>query len=571
MQYSKSLSSAAVSGSPQGRAEAGETVASPYRLDRLFLTTDNAVPFNMVLSFNSAVAVENFFGVGSAQAKLATEYFSGNNGPWDHMLFDRMPLGGGRARIFGANLSGLTLSKLRAINGTLSLTSEGYNFNASINLAGATSFESAASLIQSALNAAQPTVATTTGSTVTPGSASFTGSIEGGVMVVTAVSSGKIAIGGRLTSANGYAGQIIYQESGTPGGVGVYNVFYGTPSSSITVPPGTALSESYGILTIGAVNFGTVAAGQEVAGSGVAADTAIGANISGSGDGSQWVVNLTQTVASEALSTKAAPLQVTYHYVTGATRDSNSFWIEVNGAYPVLPTTMTYAKGTAAASLGLTPGAGAYLSTPGRITTSPYAWLNNIVQQDSQWSSFQMTFPTAPDTAEALSDWSAASDGRFKYLKGYTTTTPPAGSVGARAPALAQPGYYVPTASASSETPDDPGYYRPYEGVTAETIDGHRADLLGSASVTDMTPITQGGWKQLIDQDFAGAGAAQSYFDHNIASAQLLLSPGAAATTLDIGVTVPSVTPGSGLYGDLPTPSADDRFLALLARSWGRP
>ena len=37
--------------------------------------------------------------------------------------------------------------------------------------------------------------------------------------------------------------------------------------------------------------------------------------------------------------------------------------------------------------------------------------------EDSQWSSFQMTYPTAPDTTEALSDWSAASDGRFQYLK----------------------------------------------------------------------------------------------------------------------------------------------------------
>ena len=46
-------------------------------------------------------------------------------------------------------------------------------------------------------------------------------------------------------------------------------------------------------------------------------------------------------------------------------------------------------------------------------------------QQDSQWSSFQMTYPTAPDTAEALSDWSAASGGRFQFLNGYTTTTPP--------------------------------------------------------------------------------------------------------------------------------------------------
>jgi hypothetical protein len=213
-----------------------------------------AVPFNEVLSFNSVTAVENFFGVDSAEAKLAAEFFSSYHGPWANMLFDRMPLGGGRARIYGAILNGLSLAQLQAINGPLSITSEGYTFNASVNLASATSFASAAALLQSQLNAAQPTAATTTGSSIAPGSASFAGSIEGGLMDVTAVSSGKIAIGGVLTSANGYWGQIISQDSGTPGGVGVYNVWYGIPGGDVvTAPPGTALSETYGIMTIGAV------------------------------------------------------------------------------------------------------------------------------------------------------------------------------------------------------------------------------------------------------------------------------------------------------------------------------
>jgi hypothetical protein len=394
--------------------------------------------------------VENYFGVDSAEAKLATEFFSGYNGPWANMLFDRMPLGAGRARIFGANLSGLTVAKLQKINGTLSLTSEGYNFNASINLASATSFASAARLIQRALNAVQPTEATTTESFIAPKSGSFTGSIEGGLMDVTAVSSGQIAIGGILTSANGYSGHIMYQDSGTPGGVGFYNVWYGGPGHSVTVPPGTALSETYGILRIGTVNSGRVAIGQEVTGSGVAANTAIQTNISGTGAGSQWVVDLTQTVASETLTTKAAPLTVTDHHVTGATVNSDSFWIEQNGDYGYQAASMTYARGTAAASLGLTRAAGAYLSTPGQITTSPSAWLNSIVQQDSQWSSFQMTYPTAPHTAEALSDWAAASGGRFKYLKGYTTSTPPIVPPSPAVHSTAGAGTYIPGAGATS-------------------------------------------------------------------------------------------------------------------------
>ena len=217
------------------------------------------------------------------------------------------------------------------------------------------------------------------------------------------------------------------------------------PGNNVIAPPGTALSETYGILTIGTVNSGTVAVGQEVTGNGVAANTAIGANISGSGADSQWVVDLTQTVKPEALTTKAAPLAVTYNPVVGATEDSDSFWIEVNGEYPVVATTMTYASGRAAASLRLTQSAGAYLSTPGQITTSPSAWLNNIVQQDSQWSSFQMTYPTPPDTASALAAWSAASGGQFQYLSGYTKTTPPI--VSSSSAAVDPAGTYSPAAA----------------------------------------------------------------------------------------------------------------------------
>ena len=45
-------------------------------------------------------------------------------------------------------------------------------------------------------------------------------------MNVTAVSTGEVVIGSKVTSPNGYQGYIVAQTSGTPGGVGVYNVWY---------------------------------------------------------------------------------------------------------------------------------------------------------------------------------------------------------------------------------------------------------------------------------------------------------------------------------------------------------
>ena len=54
----------------------------------------------------------------------------------------------------------------------------------------------------------------------------------------------------------------------------------------------------------------------------------------------------------------------------------------------------------------------------------------------------------------------------------------------------------------------------------------------------------------MIDQNFATAAAAQSYFDDNVASGLLLLSPGGGAATLNIGLTVHTDQAGSGLYRD---------------------
>jgi hypothetical protein len=50
------------------------------------------------------------------------------------------------------------------------------------------------------------------------------GTFYGGIMGVTAVSSGSIAVGG-VVAGTGYTGHVIGQISGTPGGVGTYSVW----------------------------------------------------------------------------------------------------------------------------------------------------------------------------------------------------------------------------------------------------------------------------------------------------------------------------------------------------------
>ncbi len=176
------------------------------------------------------------------------------------MLFARYPVGGNRAHLFGANVSNLTLQQLQAINGALSITSQGYVFSGSVNLSGVASFTAAAVAIQAALNQNLPVAAVTTGDSIAPVTVSFTGTTSGLLLQVTQISSGSIQIGALISGRKVPAGtQINSQFSGTPGGVGLYSLY---------VPAGTIASESmterYGVLTIGSVSSGMVANGEQV-------------------------------------------------------------------------------------------------------------------------------------------------------------------------------------------------------------------------------------------------------------------------------------------------------------------
>ena len=172
----------------------------------------------------------------------------------------------------------------------------GYTYSGHVNLSGVTSFSDAAATIRAALNQNLQVAAVTAGSSITPESVSFTGYFDRAQLYVTSVSSGSIEIGGMI-SGHGIApgSQIISQLSGTPGGAGQYTFFHRHRECFTS----ETMTETYGVLTVGAVNSGTVAVGQEVTGAGVLPLTAIDANLSGSGPGSTWLVDNAQTVAGD--------------------------------------------------------------------------------------------------------------------------------------------------------------------------------------------------------------------------------------------------------------------------------
>ena len=479
-------SAAGASAPTQDRAG---TYSSPYALDTLFLETSSATPNNEVLSFNSVTAVANYYGNTSAEAGMAAQFFA-DYGTAANMLFIRFPIGGNRAHLYGGNVSTLDQAQLDAINGNLSVISQGYKYSATINLTGVTSFTAAATAIQAALNENLPVAAVTTGDTITPVSVSFTGSANGLLLDVTSVApDSSMEIGALISGAGVPAGtQINAQFTGQPGGAGLYSLY--VPAGQIS---SEAMTESYGMLTVGSVSSGTVADGEQLTDTSgdLLPDTAIEANLGGSGAGSTWVVNNSEAVSSETMTMTGAPLSVLYTAITGATQNSGYFSIQQNGDFNYASASLTYATGAAAAPLGLTEASGAWLASPGTNITSEAAFMSNLVATlSNEFGSFQSTWSQLaqedPALQTELEEWAQSTDGQFQFLENNTTNASPAGTSsatidpagtyggpGASAPTLAAAGTYIPSTGATSsaaEKFDLAGTYSP-AGASAATTD----------------------------------------------------------------------------------------------------
>lgn len=204
----------------------------------LMLTNGARVPIGSVLSFASASAVSTYFGASSTEAALAAIYFGGFSGANKvpaSLLFAQYNQAAVAAFLRGGNVSALSLTQLQAINGTLIISVDGYTRTAAaLNLSAATSFSSAAAIIQTALNASIPTQAT------------VTGSISGTTLTVSAVSSGTLAVGQTITGSGISAGTIITALGTGTGGTGTYTVNNTQTAGSTTITAtGTPVAVTY--------------------------------------------------------------------------------------------------------------------------------------------------------------------------------------------------------------------------------------------------------------------------------------------------------------------------------------
>lgn len=130
---------------------------------------------------------------------------------------------------------------------------------------------------------------------------SFTGSISGNILTVTAVASGALVVGGTLTGTGGggvVAGtQIVSQLSGTPGGIGTYAL--NIPEQTVTSAAGMTCTAA--LLTVASAS-GTLSVGMLLTGTGPFVSTYISAFGTGSGGAGTYFVSASQTLGSSTIT-----------------------------------------------------------------------------------------------------------------------------------------------------------------------------------------------------------------------------------------------------------------------------
>ena len=405
----------------------------------LCLTPSTRVPIGTVQPFPTATAVSTYFGAVSKEAAEATTYFNsfvGSTAKPGSILFAQYNSKSVAAYMRGGNITASGLAAVQAMSGSLTILVDGYTHtNGSLSLAAATSFSSAATLIQSGLQGSQPTTASITAALAAASPAvSVTGAINGFILTITAVSTGTLVPGAIITGTGILAGtQITAQLTGTAGGIGTYAL----TSSASQIIASEAIAATYGVLTVSAVSSGTLSVGQTLVGAGITVGTQITALGTGTGLTGTYYVSPSQAVSSEAMTTTATPFTVTFDSILGS--------FVVTSGITDGPSSVAFATGTLAAPLLFTSATGAILS-PGAAAATPNAFMNALTAVTQNWASFMLDFD--PDFGSgntqklAFAQWTNGQDQAYIYMatdNDITATT--------TVPALNSLGYLVGTAA----------------------------------------------------------------------------------------------------------------------------
>ena len=185
-----------------------------------------------------------------------------------------------------------------------------------------------------------------------------------------------------------------------------------TPCRSLRTCPSTALTGTYGILTLAGSNAsGTFSVGQTLSGGTTTVGTAIYQDGTGTGAAGTYYVSPSQTASAFTATGSATNVAVTFDSISGAFIITSG----ANGAASLI----AFASGSAAAPLLMTAATGAIISQ-GAVAMTPAAFMNSIVQVSQNWASFFNV--DDPDDGNgnanklAFAQWVSTTDNRYAYL-----------------------------------------------------------------------------------------------------------------------------------------------------------
>ena len=171
------------------------------------------------------------------------------------------------------------------------------------------------------------TQATSSASTIAPATVSFTGGIIGNNLTVASVSAGSIYLGTTINCAGCPVGaKVTWQLSGTQYGAGVY---YISAAPVATVSPGTSMTGTYGLLTVGGSVTGSFGRQKQLVGTGIASGTSITWEISGggvAGGAGTYAVDTSQTIGSQEIDAASANGATLYGLTIGSSGPINNIF-----------------------------------------------------------------------------------------------------------------------------------------------------------------------------------------------------------------------------------------------------
>lgn len=123
---------------------------SPLALNGLIMTDNPLIPVGTVLQFPSTATVEDYFGYGAEELRLADIYFRGYDNSTikpGNLLIGSIATTARAAWLRSGSLAALTLPELQAVQGDLKIRINGTDVTVAINLAAATSWSNAAEIL----------------------------------------------------------------------------------------------------------------------------------------------------------------------------------------------------------------------------------------------------------------------------------------------------------------------------------------------------------------------------------------------------------------------------------------